>query len=91
MEKLDYIKKQIEQLYEVNPNIHISVKLLRPKVIMENSPAVITGVYKNIFQIEEKSADRTSRYTFQYNDVLIVRVTVSELDYVPTVNIPNKK
>lgn len=91
MDHLDYIKSSIKELYQTNPSIHISVKLARPKVIVEGTPARITGVYRNIFQIEENESGRPARHTFQYGDVLIGHVVIKELDYVPTVSILKKK
>ena len=91
MDNLEYIKSGIEKLYKTNPNIHITVKLARPKVIVEGTPAVITGVYRNIFQIEETDNGYPTRHTFQYGDVLIGCVSIAELDYVPTVSILNKQ
>ena len=91
MDKLAYIKSEIEKLYKTNPNIHLSVKLTRRNVIVEGTPAVITGVYRNIFQIEENDNGRHTRHTFQYGDVVIGQVVIEELDYFPTVSILNKK
>ena len=91
MDRLDYIKKEITRLYQTNPNIHISVRLTRPKVIVEGTPAVITGIYRHIFQIEENDSGRPTRHTFQYADVLIGQVSIAELDYCPAVSILNKK
>ena len=91
MDQLGYIKNEIEKLYHTNPNIHISVKLTRPKIIVEGTPAVITGVYKNIFQIEECDSGRPIRHTFQYGDVLIGHVEIREIEYVPMKSLLNKK
>ena len=91
MDRLAYIKSGIEALYKTNPKVHISVKLARPKVIVEGTPAVITGVYRNIFQIEEYDKGRPMRHTFQYGDVLIGHVVIEELDYIPMVSILNQK
>lgn len=91
MDKLDYIKSGIERLYKTNPNVHITVKLLRPKINIEAAPAVIKGAYKNIFQIEEYNRGFPSRHTFQYSDVIIGHVAILELDYAPSVNELNKK
>ena len=91
MDHLDYIKSGIEKLYKTDPNIHISVKFARPKVAVDGTPAVITGVYRNIFQIEENDNGRSVRHSFQYGDVLIGHVVIQELDYVPTVSVLDKK
>ena len=90
MDRLDCIKKGIEKLYKSNPQIHISVKLTRPKVFIEDSPAIISGVYKNIFQIEENDSGRPALHTFRYSDVLIGNVVIRELDFVPNGKLNNK-
>ena len=74
MSTVEHIKSEIKRLYETNPNIHISVKMTHPKVIVEGTPAKLVGVYKNIFQIEENDSGHTNRHTFQYGDVLIGQV-----------------
>jgi len=92
MENMEYIKSSIKELYNTNPSIHISVSKTHPKVIVEKSPAKIIGVYKNIFQVEERESGRIpARHTFQYTDVLIGQVKIEELDGAPTVNILNQK
>ena len=91
VDNLERIKNGIERLYKTNPNIHLSIKLTRPKIIVEETPAVITGVYKNIFQIEENDSGHPTRHTFQYGDVFIGHVSIAELDYAPTVGVLNKK
>ena len=91
MDKLDLIKKGIKRLYETNPEIHISVKLARSKIVVENTPVTLKGIYKNIFQIEENDSGRPIRHSFQYGDVLVGHVVIKELNYVPTVTTQNKK
>ena len=91
MDNLDYIKEGIEKLYKTNPNIHVSIKISRPKVMVEEAPAVITGVYNNIFQLEQNDGRRSTRHTFQYGDVLIGQVVIKELNYAPTVSMSSKK
>ena len=91
MSTVDYIKSEINRLYEAKQTIHISVKMTRPKITVESMPAVITGVYKNIFQIEGSDSRHPNRHTFQYADVLIGQVVIEEVDYIPTVSILNKK
>ncbi len=92
MDYMEQIKRGIEKLYKTNPNIHISVNRIHPKIVVDTVPAKIVGVYKNIFQIEEcGSCKMLTRHTFQYGDVLIGQVRIDELDYVPMVSILNKK
>ena len=91
MNTIEQIKSEIKRLYERNPNIHISFKMTHPKVIVEEKSARITGVYRNIFQIEENDSGRLNRYSFQYGDVLIGQVIIQELHYTPVVSLLNKK
>ena len=91
MDRLDYIKSEIEKLYKTNPQIHISIKLARPRITVENAPAVITGTYRNIFQIEECDSGRPLRHSFQYVDVMIGQVVIRELNYTPDTNASTSK
>lgn len=79
MASLDTVKHNIKKLYESDPNIHISVSITYPKIQLENEPAKIIGVYKNVFRIEENSCNMTKQHTLQYSDVYIKRVEISEL------------
>ena len=79
MNDLTYIKNAIEKLYQINPNIHISVDIPRPRITVEKTSAVITGVYRNFFQIEEYDRGCPTRHTVQYGDVLIGHVVIEEL------------
>lgn len=91
MNQVDYIKGEIQRLYETAPNIHISVRLPRSKLAANGAPAVITGVYRNIFRIEESECGYKRSHSFQYTDVLIGQVEIEELTYVPMTSILNKK
>lgn len=53
-----------------------------PKVSVRNEPAVIVGMYPNFFQIEERESGYPRRHTLQYNDVLMGRVEILELQDV---------
>ena len=91
MDKLDYIKGEIEKLYQNNPHVHINVKITRSKIIKEDTAVTITGVYRNIFQIQETDGSRITRHTFQYGEVLVGQVVIKELDYAPSVSRLNNK
>ena len=91
MDDIERIKSGIEQLYSDGTEVHISIKLSRPKVSVEGAPATITGVYRNIFQIEKKGGTRPARYTFGYGDVLIGHVVIAELGYSPKAKPSGKK
>lgn len=79
MYNLIYVKTAIEELYKNSPNIHISVDIPRPRVVVEKTNAVIIGVYRNFFQIEEYSKGHPIRHTIQYGDVLIGHVVIEEI------------
>lgn len=81
MEEVLFIKNSILELYKSNPNIHISLKLNRPKVIIEDMPAVITVVFNNIFEIKVNENGTSTSYTHQYGDVLVGRIHIQELNY----------
>ena len=76
---IETIRRDIRNLFETNPNIHVNVTMRHPKVSVENGYAVIKGVYPNIFQIEETDNGYVRCHSVQYNDVLIGRVEILEL------------
>ena len=79
MDSIGYIKDKIEDIYKKDPRVRVSIRLSRPKIVLSEIDAQITGVYKNIFQIEESSSGSPRRHTFQYSDVLIGQVVIDEL------------
>lgn len=79
MTSLGAIKSKIQNLYQTNPNIHISVDLTTPKISLKNEPAVIKGVYSHIFQVEENSGNSPKTHTFQYTDIMIRHIDIPEL------------
>lgn len=83
MDTLDYIKEQIKHIYNTDPRIHLSVHTTRPKLVVENTPAVIRGVYPNIFRVEENDSGIPRCHSVQYISVLIGEVKIAELDYTP--------
>ena len=82
MDKIGLIKSEIERLYKEDPNIHISLKFNRPRLVIEDMPARIVGIYRNIFQIEESEGGRHTCHSLQYGDVLTGHVTIKELEKV---------
>ena len=80
MTTLQIIKDGIKMLYETAPAVHISVNMTRPRLVIEDSPAVITGVYPNIFRIEERGSGYPRSHSLQYTDVLIGHIRISELN-----------
>lgn len=82
MANIEYIKRKIKKLYETNPNVHINVKLTHPKLTVNTTPAVIKGVYPNIFRIEENISGHPRCHTVQYTEVLLGQVNISELGQI---------
>ena len=80
MTNIEYIKDRIFNLYKTNPKVHVNICMTNPKVNINNDSAVIKGVYKNIFQIEETNSGFAKTHTFQYNDVLTKRIEIVELN-----------
>ncbi len=83
MNSIETIKNRIAILYKTNPNIHVNVSLASPrtkKVKLYNQPAVIKGVYPNVFQIEERISGISRYHTHQYVDVLTKSIEILELD-----------
>lgn len=82
MTSLDSIRAEIKRLYETNPDIHMNVSMINPRVTLTNEPVVIKGVYPHIFRIEEHSGGSPKSYIIQYADVLTGHVEISELGAV---------
>ena len=86
MYNIDRIKNEIRQLCENGQVVHVSVRQTHPRVVVEDAPARIAGVYKNIFQVEDcTEKGRPKLYSFQYGEVLIGHVVIKELNYTPAV------
>lgn len=80
MERLNYIKSEIQRLYKTNPNIHVNVKASRTKLAVESSAAVIKSVHSKFFRIEETSSGYAKCHSVQYAEVLTGNVVILELD-----------
>ena len=72
---------QKKALYETNPAIHINISMSHPKIHLENDPAVIKGIYPNIFCIEEYSSGYPQCHTLLYADVLTNQIEIVELTH----------
>ena len=68
--------------FTVENHINLCYTMRHPKVSVRNEPAVIVGMYPNFFQIEERESGYPRRHTLQYNDVLMGRVEILELQDV---------
>ena len=80
MYPLDRVKAQVKRLYETNPQIHLNVSLSRPRLSLQNTQAVIKGVYAHIFTIEETESGFPQCHTLQYADLLTGHIVILELE-----------
>ena len=60
--ELQQIRQRISERYLGDPNIRINVSLRQPRLHLNNVPVKITGVYRNIFQVEEVSPGPPKRH-----------------------------
>lgn len=81
MTAFDFIKNKVKNLYETNPNIHVNLSMSHPRIYVKNDHVKITGVYKNVFRIEEYSTGTPKSHTFQYTDILTKQVEVAEIQF----------
>lgn len=79
MKNINAIIYEIKRLYKECHQIHITIQNFRPKRILSDIFVTITGVYQNIFCVEEINAEYPKRYSFQYADVLIGKIKITEL------------
>ncbi len=80
MTSTEIIREKIRALYKSNPDIHMNVALTHPRLNLENASVRITGVYRNIFQVEDCSEGKPKRHTMQYSDVLVRHIVIAELE-----------
>ena len=76
---LQQIRQRIWERYQSNPKIRINVSIAKPKLHLNDVPVEITGVYANIFQIEEVTDGQARRHTLQYADVLTHNIEILDL------------
>lgn len=80
MQDISVLKDMIARLYEAGGEIHIEVHSTKPRISVSDSPARITGVYKNLFRIETVEDGLKKAYTVQYTDLFIGKVRIKELE-----------
>ena len=76
---LEQIREKVQYLFETAPQIHMNVSITHPKVELQNAPAVIIGVYRNVFRIEETSTGIVRTHTLQYADMVTDRIKILEM------------
>lgn len=77
--QLEMIRRDIARLYKTHPQVHVNVKTTSPRIQLENAPAVIRGVYRNLFTISETAAGQEKTHTLSYTDILTGEVEILEL------------
>ncbi len=77
---IDVLKSKLKNLRRTNPRIHISVNFQSPKLVLDNAPATITGVYNHILQVEETTAGIARSHSLQLSDIMVGRVKIRELE-----------
>lgn len=81
----NYLIERLTELYKSDPYIHINISLARPHVELSDLRVKIVGVYSHIFQIEEEKNGKVERYTWQYGDVIVGIVRISEIENKKTI------
>lgn len=78
MTKLEMIKSRVKYLYTHSPKVRMDVKLMHPRLELNNDPVEIKAVYKNVFRIEEYSTGVPKCHTLQYTDILTGQFRIVE-------------
>ena len=78
------VKRVIQEFYPSNSKVHPDVAAGHPKVNLVNEEATITGVYSNIFTVEEASGGCLKCHSLQYADIIIYAIAVAEDGSVTT-------
>ncbi len=81
MNTLDYVKREIKAFYDNEQEIHVNISISHPRIELTNNPAKITGVYSNIFRLEEYSKGTKATHTVKYSELLTKQVEIVELKF----------
>lgn len=79
MTTIDYIKKEIRTFYENGTKVHFNISITHPRIDLRNDPAKITGVYSNLFRVEEYSTGKPVTHTLKYSDILTKQIEIKEI------------
>ena len=83
MTTIDYIKREIRSFYENDIKVHFNISINHPKLELRNDPARITGVYSNLFRVEEYSTGKPVTHTLKYTDILTKQIEIEEIKIQP--------
>ncbi|MBQ3155849.1 MAG: hypothetical protein IJB81_02850 [Clostridia bacterium] len=72
---LEGCRAYVAAICKENPQIRLNIALSHAKAV-QDAPAVIVGVYKHVFCVEETSCGIPQRHTFTYADLLTRRVEI---------------
>ena len=78
MNSLTSIKQCANNLFTTHPHVHVNVSLPQPKIHLKDHPVTITGVYPNIFQLEDRTGDRPSTHIVQYVELMMGHIEIKE-------------
>lgn len=79
MQTVQIIKRQLTQIYNTNPVIHITMPLSRGLQNSSSKRVRLAGVYRNIFVVQESINGIKKTHTLQYSDVLTNEIEIKEL------------
>ncbi len=73
------IRKQINELYQKNPKIHITWTQTRPKIAFKGAQVMIIGCYLHFFRIEAMVDGKPQCFAIRYADINAKQISVEEL------------
>ena len=76
---IDGCKARIQGIYNTNPRVRLNLALTHSKVV-QDAEAIIVGVYRHCFCVEESSCGTPQRHTFTYADLLTRRVEITPVE-----------
>ena len=75
---INIIKNKISKLYNDNSVIHITINVKRKNA--KNKEAIITGIYKNFFNVKMKGNLYDEELSISYIDLLIGNISINEIN-----------
>ena len=77
-ETIDACKARIQGIFDTDPRVRLNITLTHAKVV-QDAEAVIVGVYRHCFCVEENSCGTRQRHSFTYADLLTRRVEIDPI------------